>query len=88
MAGENFPNGFESWSETHFEVVDFITRERMKEPIEGVIGVTQESNGTVGCWELATKWTNEFELLNKGDDWNHLDYYDEVEKFCVTKNKE
>jgi len=86
MSEQIFPNGFESWSETHFEVVDFITRERIKEPIEGLIGGIQQNSGTVGLWELATEWVNEFELLHKGNDWDHLDYYDEVENFCKTKN--
>ena len=82
-----FPNGFESWQETHFEVVDFITRQRMKSKITGNIGLMQEAQGTTGIWEMATSWTDEFEKLHEGDNWEDKDFYDEVEAFCKTKNK-
>ena len=39
---KDFPNGFESWTETAFEVNDYITTERLKDELTGEIAETQE----------------------------------------------
>lgn len=87
MNKREFLNGFESWTETYFEVVDYITTIRSMKFITGIIGETIASNGTCGLWELAVKWTDEFEVLSKDREWND-EFYDEVEEFCKTKNEQ
>ena len=87
MNKREFLNGFESWTETYFEVVDYITTIRSMKFIKGIIGETIVSSGTCGLWELAVKWTDEFEVLNKDREWDG-EFYDEVEEFCKTKNKQ
>lgn len=89
MKTKEFVNGFDSWSETHFEVTDFIVTIRNTSNIpNGIIKDIQESQGTAGLWELAVQWTDEFENLNKGRNWEDGDFYDEIEEFCKIKNKE
>lgn len=86
---EKFVNGFTSWQETHFEVVDFLTRERQKEPMEGKALEVQESQGTGGFYELAEKWTDEFELKYRDIVWGvDLEFFDTIEEFLIAKNLE
>lgn len=85
MKTKTFINGFTSWQESHFEIVDFITTIRSQDKLAGIIKETQESQGTCGLWELAVLWTDEFEKLNKDRDWDG-EFYEEVEEFCKTKN--
>lgn len=80
-----FVNGFSSWQETHFEVADYITTIRSKDKIIGIVGKVQEEQGTGGLWELAEDWTDEFEKLNEGREWDG-EFYEEVEEFCRIKN--
>lgn len=80
-----FINGFSSWQETHFEVVDYITTIRSNDKIDGIVGERQEEQGTGGLWELAEDWTDEFEKLNGGREWDG-EFYEEVEEFCRVKN--
>lgn len=82
---KKFINGFISWQETHFEVVDFITTIRVQDTLTGVIAERQESQGTGGLYELAEEWTDEFEILNKGREWDG-EFFDEIEEFCKNKN--
>jgi hypothetical protein len=84
---ENFVNGFTSWTETYFLIVEFIVLERDDENCDGEIKNTHESQGTGGLWELAVEWANEFEKLHQGEEWEEKDYFEEIELFCQTKNK-
>jgi hypothetical protein len=81
-----FVNGFISWQETHFEIVDFIVGIRKADKLEGVIAKRQEEQGIGGLYELAEEWTEEFEKLNEGREWDG-DFFDEIEEFCELKNK-
>jgi hypothetical protein len=84
MAKKRFPNGFDNWYETHHEVVSFMEREcRRSEDCE-VVKVLY-TQGTGGIYELAKEWTDEFEKLNKGREWDG-EFFDEIEKFCNNKN--
>jgi hypothetical protein len=86
METKVFINGFTSWQETHFEVVDFIVTVRNTlEHNNCVIWKVQEGQGTGGLWELAETWTNEFEKLNEGREWDG-EFFDEIEEFCRRKN--
>lgn len=80
----HLPNGFESWHETHFEVVDFIIKHRLIE--DTVIHEAQQEYGSCGLYELAEEWTNEFEEKNRGREWDG-EFFDEIFKFLFEKNK-
>jgi hypothetical protein len=79
--------GFTSWQNTHFEIVDLIVHHRDGE-MTGEVKQSHASQGTAGLWDLAVQWTNEFEEKYKNENWEELDYYEEVEKFCKLKNEE
>jgi hypothetical protein len=87
---QQFPNGFEAWYESFFEVVQFITLHLHEdvphdEPLR--IDAIQAEFGHGGLYELARAWTTEFEELNKGRVWDG-DFFDDVEAFCLLKNNE
>jgi len=77
-------NGFESWHETHYQMVCCIEDSR-----DGynVVSDTLEHFGSGGLMELAYEWTNEFEELHKGQEWDG-EWYDELDKFWEKKFKE
>lgn len=80
-----FPNGFDSWQETHFEIVSKITSllesGETSEPIEKI----QKEQGHGGLYELAKEMTIEFERKYDGRDWADGDYFDTVEEFINEK---
>lgn len=78
------PNGFDSWHETHFEVVAAITREHQKDQPAGVVKERHEAQGHGGLYELAKELTDEFELLNDGRLWDG-EFFDEIEEFLNKK---
>lgn len=86
---KTFPNGFESWAETHHEIVQYIT---MNEEVANavftpnVVSKIRDDMGTGGLYELAMQWTDEFEEQNKGRDWDG-DFFDRLEDFLSDKNK-
>lgn len=86
-----FPNGFDSWYETHHEVVEFITvheieRQSKENSTEGTeIAKRQEAQGIGGLYELAKEWTDEFEKKNKGRKWDG-EFFDEIDIFLNKKN--
>lgn len=77
-----FPNGFENWYETFYEVVDSIT--------VALLGVTEYDENKVikiqctkdrgGLYELAKELTDGFEALYKGREWDG-DYFDAVSEY-------
>lgn len=81
---KNFPNGFTSWAETHFEIVRFISQHELDE--SGTIGLIVATQGTGGLYELAEDWADEFEKMNEYGKWDG-EFYDEIEAFCNLKNK-
>jgi hypothetical protein len=82
---KKFPNGFESWQETHFEVVSYIYDLRYNSPIESnIINDIQLKQGTGGFYELAEDLTDEFEKLNEGREWDG-EFFDEIEEFLEKK---
>lgn len=84
---KHFPSGFASWHETHFEIVSEINLELLKDTPSGVIGSTYDSQGTGGMYELAERWTDEFELIHEGRLWDG-EFFDEIHKFVGIKNQE
>jgi len=83
---KEFPNGFTSWQETHFELVTLISAELSKNNPQGEIKDRLEANGIGAMYELAEEWTDEFELVNEDREWDG-DFYEEIEEFFKTKNK-
>lgn len=79
---KHFPNGFASWMETHHEVVEFITLNADN----GEVHRRRQLQGIGGIYELAEKWTDEFEKLHEGRQWDG-EYFDEVEEFLASKIK-
>ena len=88
---KEFPNGFESWQETHYEVVAAITTELISYDEYSnfnhqLIRTTLQEKGHGGLYELANDLTDEFELLNKDREWDG-EFFDEIERFLDEKFK-
>jgi predicted nucleic-acid-binding Zn-ribbon protein len=82
-----FPNGFQSWLQTHHEVVAYITTNER----DALVGSIKYFEGTNGLYDLAEQWTNEFEQTYKGKEWNkdedaNDDYWPTIERFLNQKN--
>lgn len=73
-----FPNGFTSWQETHFEIVGMITREI--EQGENVFSYISENQGTGALYEVAFVLTMNFEKRFEGVEFDG-DYFDKLENF-------
>ena len=86
-----FPNGFESWMETHHEVVTAITEamtaEELEPEFQNVATRRREEQGIGGVYELAEELTDKFEQLNKGREWDG-EFFDEVTEFLRTELNE
>jgi len=77
-----FPNGFTEWHETHYEIVQAMTIEWVKDKPKGIVLETQESAGHGGLYDLAFELTNKFEKENVGKAWGiDEEYFDAIEKF-------
>ena len=84
-----FINGFESWRETHFEVVDYISQS--SDTHGSMSNEAREYGGRIQQYELAEDLTNEFELLHQDDHaegWITNDYWDEIDTFLAMKEAE
>lgn len=87
-----FHNGFASWRQTHYEIVEKITlhinfwldNDEKLEPDNDPIFETKNLEGFTGLWSLAEEWTDEFEILNIGREWDG-EFIDEVEEFFKKK---
>lgn len=83
-----FPNGFTSWYETFYEIVEAITYHMMQDSVPQVLTDIQDKHGQGGFYEYAFKLTNEFEELFKGTEWGideRSNYYDTIENFLISK---
>lgn len=79
-----------SLPDTYFEVVRYITAftnrdeydpEQRRNPIE----IAQDDEGWSKLYDIAIKWSEEFDKLNKNRKWNG-EFVDAVEEFCNKKN--
>ena len=85
---KHFPNGFDSWMETHYEVVQAITLRLTEEDMEEDSALYErlEEEGTGGMYTLSEELTDAFEEEYEGAEWGEkLDYYDTLENFLNTK---
>lgn len=79
---KHFPNGFTSWMETHYEVVQAITIEWTTPDPKGTIRDKHDEQGAGGLYELAEELTDEFELKYQGVIWGVvLEYFETLENF-------
>lgn len=78
---KKFPNGFESWHETHYEIVDMLTVQLLKDNLPEPLQEIQEEYGRKQFYTVAKQLTDEFEELHNSHRWEDLDFMEEVEKF-------
>jgi hypothetical protein len=81
-----FPNGFDSWQETHCEICFAIGIEANKEDSSGVVEDVREADGMGGLWELAKDLTDAFEKANEGRQWDG-EWIDEIDAYIQSKLK-
>jgi len=85
---KHFPNGFDSWMETHYEVVQAITLKLADEDMEEDSALYErlEEEGTGGMYILSEELTDAFEEEYEGAEWGEkLDYFDTIENFLNLK---
>ena len=69
---KNFPNGFSSWQETHYEVVQAITLIWTQDEPYGIVA---QADGHGGLYELAEELTDAFEQEHKDTEWGKIGYF-------------
>jgi hypothetical protein len=88
MAIPDFPNGFDSWQKTHFEVVEVLVYmrnlEEDKRPKNFAEAVDQSA--TEEMYRLALDLTNKFEEQSKGKK-RERSLFDEIEDFVWSEVK-
>ncbi len=81
-----FANGFTSWHETHFQIVEAISVIRFRgEGMHGIVKEIQEEKGHSGFFEFAKTLTDEFEKKNIGANWDEMDWYETIDLFIKEK---
>lgn len=84
-----FPNGFESWLETHYEVVQYITSQEEGYVTLGTkIERIKEERGLKALYTLAEEWTDDFENEYVGKKWESGEFFDKIDTFLTIKNYE
>jgi len=84
---KHFPNGFSSWQETHYEVVQAITIEHMQDKRTGLVAYRHEAQGIGGLYELAEELTDEFEALHYNEEWAEIRYLETLEAWLELQLK-
>ena len=84
---KHFPNGFSSWQETHYEVVQAITIELMADKRTGLVAQRHEAQGHGGLYELAEELTDEFEALHFNEEWAENNYLETLEQWLEEQFK-
>lgn len=77
---KNFPNGFESWIETYYEIVSSINLNESNPVIEKI----RDDKGIGGLYEFAELLTDEFETKYKDTEWDG-EFFDMIEEFISNK---
>jgi hypothetical protein len=82
MAIPDFPNGFESWQKTHFEVVEVLCYIRDLEEGEKPKSFAEymDRSATDEMYHLALEFTNKYEEQTKGKT-RERTLFDEIEEF-------
>ena len=82
MALPDFPNGFESWQKTHFEVVEALCYMRDLEEDQQHKSFSEwlDRSATEEMYQLALQLTNKYEAQTKGKE-RVQSLFDEIEDF-------
>ncbi|MHA4847414.1 hypothetical protein ACX0G7_24835 [Flavitalea antarctica] len=82
MSIPDFPNGFESWQKTHFEVVEVLVYLRDLEEDKQPKGFSEalDQSATVEMYKLALELTNKYEAQSRGKVRTRT-LFDEIEEF-------
>jgi hypothetical protein len=88
MAIPDFPNGFESWQKTHFEVVEVLVHKRSMEEREKTEGFYEalDQSASDEMYNLALNLTNKYEEQTKGKERKRT-LFDEIEEFVWSELK-
>ena len=88
MALPDFPNGFESWQKTHFEVVEALCYLRDLEEGKKPQNFTEflDRSASEEMYNLALTLTNKYEEQTKGKK-REGSLFDEIEKFVWSEVK-
>lgn len=82
---KNFPNGFDMWQETHFEMVKYICLVHMKEDLaEYPDAMDRERWWHIDLVILANDMADAFERQHEGccrDGYYHGDYTEDIKNF-------
>lgn len=79
-----FPNGFESWTETHHEIVSAIARN--PEDAHNKVNDIEATQGIGGLYEFAKELTDKFEEKYKGREWDG-EFFDTIYEFIEEEFK-
>ena len=82
MKKVEFPNGFESWYETHHEVVKLFSiweDQHNWKPLEKML----LHEGIGGAYKHAKDITDNFEKKYKDEIWEKLDFFETIEDFTA-----
>lgn len=83
LEDERFPNGFDNWQETHFEICEAITQAMSNSAMDDNVAKRRhEEQGRGGLYELAEELTTKFEKENENVEWG-IDtlYLDTIDEF-------
>lgn len=75
-----FPNGFESWQKSHYEITLILNNEK-KEQTYSVLAQLAEFGGKCSCHSMAFYLTSKFEAFQKEKPVPDENLKDEIEKF-------
>mgnify|MGYP000874211041 CR=1 FL=1 len=76
----------ESYLEVHYEIVQAITIESLKDEPQGKVLQAQEENGHGGLYMLAKELTDKFQEKYENVVWGvELEYFDTIEEFIQTE---
>jgi hypothetical protein len=83
MTTPEFPNGFDSWQRTHFEVVEVLVYMRNLEEGKKPRGFYEaiDQSASPEMYELALNMTNKYEEQTKGKERNRS-LFDDIEDFA------
>ena len=79
---KEFPNGFDSWTETHHEIVKAIHYNLDQPNYEGKAYEVMADEGTGGLYEFAQELTDKFEKYHHDVTWDG-EYFDKLEEFLA-----
>ena len=79
---KQFPNGFQSWMETHHDIVEAITMIMAHDQPTGTANDRHEAEGHGGLYELGLELTDKFENKYCGIEWGtDIEYMDTMDEF-------